>query len=158
MFELMKRNTSEIDELDLKIMQELVLDSDRSYRDLAKSVAMSPSALIERVKRLEEKGYITGYGARVNYQDLGFEYMAVVEISFSGKDISKVEERIAKIPHVAAVWDTTGEYDALAVVMCKTRGELSIVIKKILSMEDVRKTNTNIVLNVVKRLTEFEEV
>ena len=154
----MKRNTSEIDELDLKIMQELVLDSDRSYRDLAKAVAMSPSALIERVKRLEDRGYITGYGARVSYQDLGFEYMAVVEISFSGKDISKVEERIAKIPHVAAVWDTTGEYDALAVVMCKTRGELSIVVKKILAMEDVRKTNTNIVLNVVKRLTEFEEV
>jgi len=158
MFDNMKRNTSEIDELDLKIMQELVLDSDRSYRDLAKAVAMSPSALIERVKRLEERGHITGYGARVNYQDLGFEYMAVVEISFSGKDISKVEERIAKIPHVAAVWDTTGEYDALAVVMCKTRGELSIVVKKILALEDVRKTNTNIVLNVVKRLTEFEEV
>lgn len=158
MFDLMKRNTSEIDELDLKIMQELVLDSDRSYRDLAKVVAMSPSALIERVKRLEERGYITGYGARVNYQDLGFEYMAVVEISFSGKDISRVEERIARIPHVAAVWDTTGEYDALAVVMCKTRGELSMVVKKILAMEDVRKTNTNIVLNVVKRLTEFEEV
>ncbi|MFH0884108.1 MAG: Lrp/AsnC family transcriptional regulator [Candidatus Micrarchaeota archaeon] len=154
----MSKKAREIDELDARIMRELVGDSSRSYRRLAREVGLSPAALVERIKSLERKGYITGYGARVNYPKLGFEFMAIVEISMSGKDLISIEQKIAKLPHVAAVWDTTGEYDSFAIVMCKTRGELSATVKRILGIEGVRKTNTNIVLNVVSKLTEFEEV
>lgn len=154
----MSKKAKEIDELDARIMRELIADSSRSYRRIAKDVGLSPAALVERIKSLERKDFITGYGARVNYLRLGFEFMAIVEISMSGKNLISIEEKIAKLPHVAAVWDTTGEYDALAVVMCKTRGELSATVKRILGTEGVRKTNTNMVLNVVSRLTEFGEV
>ncbi len=154
----MSKKRQEVDELDGRILKELVRDSNRSYRKLAKAVDLSPAALIERVKSLERRKYISGYGARVDYPKLGFEFMAVVEISMSGKDLIPIQQRIAKIPHVAAVWDITGEYDSLAVVMCKTRNELSTTVKRILGTEGVRKTNTNIVLNVVSRLTEFAEV
>jgi len=154
----MSKKTQEIDNLDARIMRELVVDSSRSYRILAKDVGLSPAAFVERKKSLERMGYITGYGARVNYTKLGFEFMAIVEISMSGKDLIPIEQKIARLPHVAAVWDTTGEYDSLAVVMCKTRGELSSTVKRILGTDGVRKTNTNIVLNVVSRLTEFGEV
>jgi DNA-binding Lrp family transcriptional regulator len=158
MFGIMSKKAKEIDELDARIMRELIADSSRSYRRIAKDVGLSPAALVERIKSLERKDFITGYGARVNYLRLGFEFMAIVEISMSGKNLISIEEKIAKLPHVAAVWDTTGEYDALAVVMCKTRGELSATVKRILGTEGVRKTNTNMVLNVVSRLTEFGEV
>lgn len=158
MFGNMSKKARENDVLDSRIMRELVVDSSRSFRKIAKEVGLSPAALVERVKSLERRGYITGYGARVNYLKLGFEFMAIVEISMSGKDLISIEEKIAGIPHVAAVWDTTGEYDSLAIVMCKTRGELSATVKKILGTEGVRKTNTNMVLNVISRLTEFEEV
>ncbi len=154
----MAKKTDEIDELDGRILQELVRDSRRSYRKLGKIVGLSPAALIERVKSLERRDYILGYGARMNYLKLGFEFMAMVEISMNGKDLIAIEQKISKMPHVAAVWDTTGEYDSLAIVMCKTRGELSATVKRILGVEGVRKTNTNMVLNVVSRLTEFEEV
>jgi len=154
----MSKKAQEIDEMDARIMRELIADSGRSFRSLGKQVGLSPAALVERIKSLERKGVITGYGARVNYLMLGFEFMAIVEISMSGKNLISIEEKIAKLPHVAAVWDTTGEYDALAVVMCKTRGELSATVKRILGTEGVRKTNTNMVLNVVSRLTEFGEV
>jgi DNA-binding Lrp family transcriptional regulator len=158
MFGNMAKKTDEIDELDGRILQELVRDSRRSYRKLGKIVGLSPAALIERVKSLERRDYILGYGARMNYLKLGFEFMAMVEISMNGKDLIAIEQKISKMPHVAAVWDTTGEYDSLAIVMCKTRGELSATVKRILGVEGVRKTNTNMVLNVVSRLTEFEEV
>ncbi|MCI0503470.1 Lrp/AsnC family transcriptional regulator [Candidatus Micrarchaeota archaeon] len=154
----MSKKTQEIDEMDARIMRELIADSGRSYRNIAKQIGLSPAALVERIKSLERKDFITGYGARVNYLKLGFEFMAIVEISMSGKNLIAIEEKVAKLPHVAAVWDTTGEYDALAVLMCKTRGELSATVKRILATEGVRKTNTNMVLNVVSRLTEFGEV
>jgi DNA-binding Lrp family transcriptional regulator len=119
---------------------------------------MSPAAIIDRVRALEKTGYITGYGCRVDYLRLGFEFMAIVEISIAGRDLLGAERRIAQLPNVAAVWDTTGEYDAIAILMCRNREELSSTVKSILGLKDVEATNTNIVLNVVKRLTEFDEV
>lgn len=154
----MKGKDRGLDAFDRKLLAELVVNSKRSYRTLAKDMGMSPAAIIERVRSLEEQGYIIGYGCRFDYLKLGFEFMAVVELSIVGKNLIAVEERIAKLPRVAAVWDTTGDYDAIAVLMCKTRGELSVTVKRILAMKGVDKTNTNIVLNVVKRLTEFYEV
>ncbi len=154
----MKGKEREPDAFDRKLMAELVRNSNRSYRTLASDMGMSPAAVIERVRNLEKAGYVIGYGCRLDYLKMGFEFMAVVEIHVSGKDLIGVEEKIARLPRVAAVWDTTGDYDAIAVLMCKTRGELSSTVKKILSMKGVEKTNTNIVLNVVKRLTEFYEV
>ncbi len=147
-----------LDETDRKLLKELVRDCKRSYRTLAKDLGMSPAAIIERIRRLEGGGHILGYGARLDYLKLGVEFMAVVEISMNGKDILAVERRIARLPYVAAVWDTTGEFDAIAILMCKSRGELSDTVKSILAMNEVEKTNTNIVLNVVKRLTEFDAV
>jgi Lrp/AsnC family transcriptional regulator, leucine-responsive regulatory protein len=154
----MPRKERELDAFDRKLLQELARNSKRSYRRLARDLGMSPAAMIERVRSLEGKGYITGYGCRMDYLKLGFEFMAIVEINISAKDLIRVEEKISKIPHVAAVWDTAGDYDALAVLMCKSRGELSATIKKILATEGVESTSSNIILNVITRLTEFDEV
>lgn len=154
----MVKGLKKLDELDKRLLQELVRNSRRSYRKLARDVGMSPAAIIERVRNLEGAGYITGYGCRVDYTKLGFEFMALVEIRLNGKDMLAVERKISKIPHVAAVWDTTGEYDAIAIVMCKTRSELSSIVKRIHGMDEVDRTKTNTVLNVVTRLTEFDEV
>ncbi|MEW6035475.1 MAG: Lrp/AsnC family transcriptional regulator [Candidatus Micrarchaeota archaeon] len=149
---------NKLDGLDRKLLQELVRNSKRSYRTLAKDLGMSPAAIIDRVRALEKKGYITGYGCRLDYLKLGFEFMAIVEISVAGRDLLGAERRIAQLENVAAVWDTTGEYDAIAILMCRNRDELSSTVKSILALKDVEATNTNIVLNVVKRLTEFDEV
>jgi len=154
----MKLKTKELDTFDRKLLGELVRNSNRSFRTLAKDMGMSPAAVIDRVRALEDEGYIIGYGCRLDYLRLGFEFMAIVEVSMSGKDLLALEERIAKLPHVAAVWDTTGDYDAIAVLMCRSRGELSATVKRILAIKGVEKTSTNIVLNVVRRLTEFYEV
>jgi DNA-binding Lrp family transcriptional regulator len=154
----MKLKTKELDAFDRRLLGELVRNSNRSFRTLAKDMGMSPAAVIDRVRALEDEGYIIGYGCRLDYLRLGFEFMAIVEVSMSGKDLLALEERIAKLSHVAAVWDTTGDYDAIAVLMCRSRGELSATVKKILAIKGVEKTSTNIVLNVVRRLTEFYEV
>jgi DNA-binding Lrp family transcriptional regulator len=154
----MKKEGRKPDECDLRILRELVRDSNRSYRTLAKCLGRSTTAVIDRIRELEGSGFITGYGARLDHLKLGFEFMALVEIHIAGKKIIGVEEKVAKLPRVAAVWDTTGEYDALAVVMCKSRSELSTTVKRILTVEGVEKTNTHTVLNVVKRLADFGEV
>lgn len=147
----------ELKEQDRAILSELRKNCRRSYRELAAEIGMSPAAVIERIRKLEGRRVIEGYSARINYLALGFEFLAITQIAISG-DMLKVQEKMAKLRGVAAVYDTTGEYDAVAILICRSRGELSALIKKLLAIAGVDKTNTNIVLNVVKRLDEFEGV
>lgn len=144
-----------MDGADKEILRELRKNCRRSFREIASEVGMSPAAVIERVRKLEGKGVIGGYSAKVDYLKLGFEFMAITQIGISG-DMIRAQERMGKLGGVAAVYDTTGEYDAVAILICRSRGELSSLVKKILGIPGVDKTNTNIVLNVVKRLDEFE--
>jgi DNA-binding Lrp family transcriptional regulator len=70
----------------------------------------------------------------------------------------EVEQDIAKIPDVFAVYDITGEYDALILARFKNRGDLSKMIKKIHTSQFVERTNTHMVLNVIKENSSFTEL
>jgi Lrp/AsnC family transcriptional regulator for asnA, asnC and gidA len=149
--------SEQLDSTDQRILLELKQNCRRSYRELAASTGISPATLIERIKRMEREGVITGYSANFDYLKLGYEFMAIVQISIHG-DLLKIQEKIANLKGVASVYDTTGQYDSTAILICKNRSELSALIKKILNITGVEKTNTNMVLNVVKRIVDFAEV
>ena len=148
--------SEQMDSTDHRILQELKRDCRRSYRELAASVGISPATMIERMRRLEKEGVITGYSANFDYLKLGFEFMAIVQISIHG-DLLKIQEKISRLKGVASVYDTTGQHDSVAILMCKNRQELSALVKKILAIPGVENTNTNMVLNVVKRIVDFEQ-
>ena len=76
----MKTKHSDLDDIDRQILKELRLDCRRSYRELAKSVGLSPAALIERMNRLEKNGFVKGYVASLDFLRLGYEFMGVVQI------------------------------------------------------------------------------
>ncbi len=149
--------SKQLDSMDQRILLELKQNCRRSYRELAASTGISPATLIERIKKMENEGVITGYSANFDYLKLGYEFMAIVQIGIRG-DLLKIQEKIANLKGVASVYDTTGQYDSTAILICKNRSELSGLVKKILNIPGVEKTNTNMVLNVVKRIVDFAEV
>jgi len=146
-----------LDDTDRMILQEMRKDCRRSYRELSAACGMSPPALMERVKRMEGQGLIIGYCASLDYLKLGYEFMAMVQIDIRG-DLLKAQEAVSRLHGVASVYDTTGKYDSVALLMCKSRAELSALVKKILKVPGVETTNTSVVLNVVKRIQDFEGV
>lgn len=148
----------EMDEIDKHIVVELRRNCRRSFRELATVIGVSPATLIERVRHLEKGGYVTGYSANLDFLKLGYEFMAIVKITISHGALLEVQRKISKLPGVAAVYDVTGDYDSIAIVLCKTRGDLSRLVKKILAVPNVEKTNTSMVLNVMKDMHEFNEV
>ena len=154
----MKTKQTEIDETDRRILLELRKNCRRSYRELSKALDLSPATLIERVKRLEKAGYILGYSANLDFLKLGYEFMGIVKITISGGALLDVQEKISRLRGVAAVYDVTGDYDSMAIVLCKSRAELSRLAKSILSIPHVEKTNTSMALNVVKDFHEFDGV
>ncbi len=137
------------DDLDMKIIDLLCRSSQGSYRQLAKELGIHPTTLIQRVKVLESKGIITGYRAKIDYMRLGFDFMGVIQI-YVDRDVLDVQESIRAMPNVIAVFDVTGDCDSIAWVACRNREEFSTIVKNILTIDGVKKTNTSIVLNVIK--------
>jgi DNA-binding Lrp family transcriptional regulator len=143
-----------MDELDKRIVEELCTSSQGSYRQIAKRLGIHPTTLIQRVKHLEEEDVIKGYRANVDYLKLGYEFMAIVHIYVEG-DLIAIQEAIKEIPEVLAIFDVTGECDSIAWLACKNRVEFSDVVKQMLSVPGVKKTNTYVVLNVMKDPYDF---
>ena len=139
-----------LDEIDKKILSELLKDSKRSYRELAKAIGVSTATVISHVQRLEQSGVITDYTVMIDFERIGFELTAVTELTVSRGKLIETQEEIAKLPYVCAVYDVTGEIDSIVVAKFRNRRELSEFPKDLLSMPFVERTNTHLVLNTVK--------
>ncbi len=141
---------AQLDELDYRIVDALMRDSRASFRNLALKLKVSPATLITRVRRLEQEKIILGYTAEINFSKLGFEYMALIEATITKGALLEVQKKIAHMHGVVAVYDVTGESDSLVVARCRSRGDLSRLVKKILAIPNVQRTNSHIILNIIK--------
>ena len=139
-----------LDEIDRKLLRELLTDSKRSYRELARSIGVSAATVINHVQRLESAGVIKDYSARLDHERLGYELTVITEIVVSKGKLLETDEEIAKIPNVCAVYDITGQTDAMVVAKFKSRNKLSDFTKALLAMPYVERTNTHVVLTTVK--------
>jgi len=144
---------SDYDDLDKRIIELLCTSSQGSLRQIAKQLSVHPTTLMQRIKTLEAKGVITGYRAKVNYMNLGFEYMGMVHVY--AEDVLNVQGKIKDIPQVMAVYDVTGDADCIVMISCLDRDEFSETVKKINSVQGVKKTNTSVILNVTKDASDF---
>jgi DNA-binding Lrp family transcriptional regulator len=148
----------EIDELDLEILSILSIDGRKNKSTIADDLKRSPNTIIKRISNLEENGVIKNYGVQIDYEKLRYNIIALIELTISKGKMLEVEQDIAKIPNVFAVYDITGEYDALILARFKNRGDLSKMIKKIHTSQFVERTNTHMVLNVIKENSSFTEL
>ncbi len=148
----------EIDELDLEILSILSNDGRKNKSTIADDLNRSPNTIIKRISNLEENCVIKNYGVQIDYEKLGYNIIALIELTISKGKMLEVEQDIAKIPNVFAVYDITGEYDALILARFKNRGDLSKMIKKIHTSQFVERTNTHMVLNVIKENSSFTEL
>jgi len=139
-----------VDEVDQRILDELAGNARESFRRLAVRVGVSPATVIQRVKRMEKDGIILGYSAVVDYEKMGMDFEAVVEVTITKGALLEVQKHIAHLPGVVSVYDVTGESDSLVIARCRSRGEFSRLVKKILAIPEVQRTNTHVILNVVK--------
>ena len=143
----------DFDELDKRIIEMMYNSSQGSYRQLAKQMGVHPTTLIQRVKTLEAKGVIKGYRAKVDYVAMGYDYNGLVQVYTD--NIESVEKELVNIPEVAAVYDVTGEADVVVYLCCLDRDEFSAAVKRINNLPGVVKTNTSVILNIVKPESDF---
>lgn len=149
----------EFSKIDIKILKKLSEDSRISLRQIAKDLDnKSPVTIKRHVEELENKGIIKNYAVNIDYEKLGYDIIAIIELTISKGKMLEVERSIAKNPNVFAVYDITGEYDALILTRFNNREDLSKMIKEIHTSPYVERTNTHIVLNIIKESSSFIEL
>lgn len=141
---------SKVDDLDLKIIRELQKDARQSYREIAGKLRIAEGTVYNRVNKLRELEVIKGFIPNIDYSKLGYDLVALVGLMVGGGHLPEIEEKIAREPNVSAVYDVTGEYDAIIVAKFKNRSGLNDFVKRILAMKYVKRTYTMVVLNVMK--------
>ena len=142
--------TSKVDDLDLKILRQLQKDARQSYREIAEGLKVAEGTVYNRVNKLQELGVIKRFIPDIDFSKLGYDLVAIIGIMVEGGHLPKIEKKIAKKPNVSAVYDVTGDYDALIVAKFRDRDSLNKFVKGILAMPDVKRTYTMVVLNVMK--------
>jgi Lrp/AsnC family transcriptional regulator, regulator for asnA, asnC and gidA len=141
---------AKIDELDLNLIKELQADGRRSFRDIAEKLKVAEGTVYNRVNKLKDEGVIKSFLVDVDYAKLGYDLTAVIGIKAKGGHLPEIEGKIAKEANVTAVYDVTGEYDAIVVAKFPGRDELNKLVKRLNALENVERTYTMVVLNVVK--------
>ena len=152
-----------IDSIDLKILNILQNNSRTSNVDIARDLEMVPSAILERIRKLEERGLITGYSASINPHEIGLGLLVFLFIRTDEK-VGEIEvaKLLAKIPEVLEVHHVAGEDCYLIKLRVKDTGHLSKVMRERFGqIHSIRSTRTTIVLETIKetsRLPLFPQV
>ncbi|MER5310567.1 Lrp/AsnC family transcriptional regulator [Streptomyces sp. NPDC002773] len=97
------------DATDWRILEALQTEGRASFAELARTVSMSPSAVTERVRRLEEAGVITGYTAIVDQDRLGLPILAFVRLRYPHGNYKPFHDLLGSTPEVLEAHHVTGD-------------------------------------------------
>jgi len=136
-----------VEEIDRAIVGALTSDGRLSYTDLAERVGLSVSAVHQRVRRLEQRGVIKGYTARVSYEALDLPLSAFVAIRpLDPSQPDDAPDRLAHLPEIDSCYSVAGEDFYLLLVRVASPGELERLLQQIRTAASVT-TRTTVVLS-----------
>ncbi len=138
------------DDLDIKIIKALNKNARKSFREIAKEVDSSVTAVIHRIKKFEESGVIKRYIPDINQEHFDYKLISIIALRISQGKLIETQKKIAEDPHIIAVYDVTGDWDSFLIGYFKDRQDLNSFLKTLQAHKNVDRSVTHIVLNVVK--------
>ena len=126
-----------VDRTDWALLAELQRDGRVSFADLARAVSMSPSAVTERVRRLEESGVIAGYRATVSPERVGLDVMAFVRLRYPTGNYRPFHALLDTTPEIIEAHHVTGEDCFVLKVVARTMRHLEEVTGRIAGLGSV---------------------
>jgi len=139
-----------IDELDLKLMQELQKDVRAKHVDLAKKLDVVEGTVRKRIKNLVGNSIIKTI-AVPNLRELGYNFMSLMALQVRLADLRDIAENLVKKPNICYLAFVTGRYDMIAVVITRSPEELAHFIEKEISaIPSILRTETFVNLEILK--------
>ncbi|WP_137389504.1 Lrp/AsnC family transcriptional regulator [Rhodoligotrophos defluvii] len=144
-----------LDRIDRKILRVLLGNARLSNSQVAEMVGLSPSPCWQRIRRLEQDGYITGYVTLLNQRLLGATETVIIEVTLDRHDDEILESfgrAMAAMPEVLEVYLTTGEYDYfIKVAVNGTAGYEEFLRKKLYRVPGIRHSRSTFALRCLKQ-------
>lgn len=129
-----------LDATDWRLLEALQLNGRASYTELARVVSMSPSAVTERVRRLEETGVIAGYSAVVDIERVGLQILAFVRLRYPTNNYKPFHDLLAVTPQIIEAHHVTGEDCFVLKVAARSMPHLESIAGRIASLGSVTTT------------------
>ncbi|SEN49422.1 transcriptional regulator, AsnC family [Halorientalis persicus] len=141
--------------LDRKLVNALLGDGRASLRSLAEQLDVSVTTVSNHLKDLEEDGIITGYTPKVDYDALGYDVTAVVQLKVEGSALPDVTDRLQEHKQMISVYEVTGDYDIIAIGKFTDTDGMNDQIKEMLVDPEIKESNTSVVLNAASEHEQF---
>lgn len=136
-----------VEDTDRRILALLAADGRMSFTDLGRATGLSTSAVHQRVKRLEKRGLIKGYGATVDHDQMGLPLTAFVSITpIDPAEPDDYPARLAPVTEIESCWSVAGDESYILKVRVPTPSALEDLLARIRSAANV-STRTTIVLS-----------
>lgn len=144
-----------MDSVDSDILKILQKNAKTSNTDIAKELGMVPSAIFERIRKLEEKGVIEKYRTIITPESVDLHIIAFVMIESATTNWSKhCTDKLMQIAHIEEIYEIMGDFSYYCKVRAKDMDHLSNILKvEIGSIPEVKSTRS---IMVVKSLKEYE--
>ena len=155
----MQENT-ELDKYDLNILKVLQKDGRVSFTDLGREVGLTTTPCIERVRKLERKGYIKGYAAQLSASQLDQGLVVFVQISLdrtSKKTFEDFRRSIQKVPSVQECYLVTGSFDFLVKARIKDMAAYRNLLEgELLNLPGVKESTSIAAMEIIKETLEID--
>lgn len=136
-----------LDEIDHQILDMLIVNTRTPFTDIAKKLLISAGTVHVRVKKMEEAGIIEGSSLTLDYEKLGYSFIAYVGIYLQNTSQTKfVLQRIEEIPYVTVAHITTGKFNIFCKVRAKETNHAKDIIFMLDDIDGVYRTETMISL------------
>ena len=142
-----------MDNIDYKILKILQKNARETASNISKEIHLSVSAVIERIRKLEENKIIKEYTIIVDEKRTGNAMTALMEVSLSNpKYFDGFANAIREMDTIVSCYYQTGEFDLMLKISCESSDELEQIHREIMSLDGVSDTRTHVVLKNVKNI------
>ncbi len=150
------RKMKKLDEIDIKILNELVRDAGQSVPKLSKKIQVNASVTYSRIKRLQKRNTIKRFTVEVDEEQLGWKVTAYVGIDTDAKKREKVFEELLNLDEIREICEVTGRFDLITKIKARSLDELhKVVSSKIGGIDGVTHTETFIAMKSAKRIPKY---
>ena len=142
--------------LDQKLVNALLEDGRASLRSLGEDLDVSVTTVSNHISDLEDDGVIQGYAPIVGYDELGYDVTGIIQLKVEGSALPDITDRLREQRHITTVYETTGDYDVIAIGKFTDTDHMNDQIKAVLTDADINESNTSVVLNTVTENEQFD--
>ena len=143
-------NIVKLDDIDVEILKIIHADVRTSYRQISRDLEVSVGTIHNRIDKMDKTGVIRKFSPIINHERLGFVLTTIIGVRVKGGKLKNWEEKTFFNKNVLAIYDVTGDYDAILIAKFKDIDELNAFIKELSKDSVIERTYTQTVLETIK--------